>query len=156
MPTKLPHLSDDHHFAITNVAARASQLENHIEKTIEKGLLKQPKMAEFLLKNLGADRVVRLLKAILLDAAPEEESQIDNLIRTINDLRTDRNEILHWTWGPGEKEGEALSATSRPFREFRYSYKTPDQIQKIADEMTGVSHALMEWQHPLHKQLAKP
>lgn len=156
MTTKLPHISDDHHFAIANVASRSSQMEVHIEKTVEKGLLNQPKTAEFLLKNLGTDRVVGVLKAILLDTIPEEENQIENLIKTIQELRTERNEILHATWIPGLLEGVSVSASSRPFRKFRYSPMAPDDVQKIADEMQSVSHALMEWQECLHKRLVRP
>ena len=81
MTTKLPQITVDHHFAIANVAARSSQMEIHIEKTVAKGLLNQPKTAESLLKNLGSDRVVGVLKSILLDAAPEEKRRIDNLIK---------------------------------------------------------------------------
>ncbi len=58
MTTKLTQITVDHHFAIANVAARSSQMEIHIEKTVAKGLLNQPKTAESLLKNLGSDRVV--------------------------------------------------------------------------------------------------
>jgi|ETNmetMinimDraft_13_1059891.scaffolds.fasta_scaffold17961_1 hypothetical protein len=83
MTTKLPQITVDHHFAIANVAARSSQMEIHIEKTVAKGLLNQPKTAESLLKNLGSDRVVGVLKSILLDAAPEEKRRIDHLIKTM-------------------------------------------------------------------------
>ncbi len=101
MTTKLPQITVDHHFAIANVAARPSQMEIHIEKTVAKGLLNQLKTTESLLKNLGSDRVVGVLKSILLDAAPEEKRRIDHLIKTIVDLRTKRNEILHWTLHSG-------------------------------------------------------
>ena len=119
-------------------------------------MLNQPKTAEFLLKNLGSDRVVGVLKSILLDVAPEEEPRITNLIKTIVDLRTERNKILHWTWSKGLEDDEAISASARPFREFHYSSKKARQIQQSADEMANVSHALMEWQQFLHKRLARP
>ena len=156
MTKKLPHLTEDHHFAIANVAARASQLENQIERTIEQALLSQPKTAEFMLKNLGMDRVVSLLGAILLDAAPDEGPQIGNLLATINDLRSERNEILHWSWIPGMGGDTPLNATARPFREFRYSERTAEQVQKIADEMQDVVHALLEWQSYLRQLREKP
>ena len=34
MATRLPHITDDHHFAIANVAGRAAQMDVQIEKTI--------------------------------------------------------------------------------------------------------------------------
>ena len=156
MPTKLPHITDDHHFAIANVATRSSQLEIHIEKTIEVGLNNQPKIAEYLLKSLNTDRVTGLLKAMLLDAAPEEEQQIDNLIKTIAGIRTERNEILHWSWIPGLKPGESISATSRPFRKFRYVERSAEQVQKIADEAQTVIRALLQWQTFLREGPAAP
>ena len=108
------------------------------------------------MKNLGSDRVVKLLKAILLDTAPDETEQVENLIREIDDLRTQRNEILHRTWIPGLREGEAISASARPFREFRWAPKTPDQIQETADLMVNVVHALMVWQRLLHERTERP
>ena len=156
MTTKLPQISDDHHFAIANVAARSAQLDHHVERTIEVALPHQPKTAEFMLKNLGTDRVVRLLKAVLIDAAPDETPQIDNLIQTIIDLRAERNEILHWSLGRGIKPGTAVSANHRPFREFRYTVRSADQVQEIADEMLRTTRALIQWQSFLHARLVKP
>ena len=156
MATKLPHITDDHHFAIANVAGRAAQMDLHIEKTIAAGLRQQPKTAEFMLKNLGAVRVVGLLKVMLLDTFPEAADQIDALLKTILELKADRNGILHWTWIPGMKPGTSISATARPFREFRYNELSADQIQVIADDMYAVSRGLIEWQDVLRKRLALP
>lgn len=156
MTTKLPHLSDEHHFAIANVAARSAQLDYHIERTIEVTLRGQSKMAEFLLKTLSAVNIVNLLKTILLDAAPEEEPQIKNLILTINDLRSERNDILHRTWGPGGEPGTAMSVTRRPFREPRHTLRNAAQVQKIADEMLNATRALIKWQAFLRAHLVEP
>ena len=156
MPTKLPHITDDHHFAIANVAGRAAQMDVQIEKTIVAGLRQQPKTAEYLLKNLGADRIVGLLETMLLDTFPEENDQIDALIKTIRELKVDRNGILHWTWIPGMKPETSISATARPFREFRYNELRADQIQAIADDMLAVTRALLQWQDALRQRLAKP
>ena len=156
MPTKLPHITDDHHFAIANVAGRAAQMDVQIEKTIAAGLMRQPKTAKYLLKNLGADRIVGLLKAMLLDTFPEEADQIDALNKTILELKADRNGILHWTWIPGRKPGTSISATARPFREFRYNEMSAGQIQVIADDMFAVARGLIEWQDALRKRLVPP
>lgn len=151
MTTKLPQLTEEHHFAIANVALRAAQMEFQIERTIEVALQEQPKTAEFLLKNLGTDRVVNLLNAILLDAKPNEEAVIDKLIATIRDLRGERNQTLHSFWIKGFRDDTAIAASNRPFRKFRASEKTAEQVQKIADEMQAVVHALLEWQAYLRK-----
>ena len=138
---------------MANVAARAAQLEYHIEKTIAKALEKQPRTAEFLLKNLGGDRVATLLKPLLLDWIPDEEEAINNLTAEITDLRSDRNQLLHWTWHRGKTEEDAIAATARPFREFRYASKTAAEIQEVADLMQNASQALMKWQQLLHKRV---
>lgn len=156
MTTKLPHISDEHHFAIANVAARSAQMDVQIERTIAVALAKQPKTAEFLLKNLGADRVVGALKALLLDAQPEQEEPINRLIEKINDLRTERNETLHWTWIRGYEAGTAIAATNRPFREFRHAARSAEQVQNIADEMRTVVQALLIWQETLRQPPEKP
>ena len=156
MPTKLPHLTDDQHFAIANVAGRAAQMDVQIEKTIVAGLRQQPKTAEYLLKNLGADRIVGLLKTVLLDTFPKKKDPIDALNKTIRELKADRNEILHWTWIPGQKPETSISATARPFREFRYNEMSADQIQVIADDMLAVTRALLKWQDALRERPVPP
>jgi hypothetical protein len=128
-------------------------MDYHLEVTVAKALEKQPKTAEFLLKNLSMDRVVALLKSLLLDLLPEEEEAIQNLIAEIADLRSDRNEILHWSWRPGETEETAMSTSLRPFREFRYASKKASEIQEVADQMQNAAHALMQWQQLLHKRV---
>ena len=154
--TKLPHLSDDHRFAIANVTARVAQMETQIEKTIVTALRSQPKTAEFLLKNFSMERIVGLLKALLLDAAPEEAPQIENLIKTIADLRSERNDFLHTFWTKGFADDTAIAASSRPFREFRFSELSAEQVQKTADEMRDVVHALLRWQEFLRKLPEQP
>ncbi len=119
-------------------------------------LKQQPKTAEYLLKNLGADRVVGLLKAMLFDTFPEKTDQIDALTKTILELKADRNGILHWTWIPGWAPGTSISATARPFREFRYNEMTADQIQVIAEDMPVVTRGLIKWQDALHQRLEPP
>jgi hypothetical protein len=93
---------------------------------------------------------------MLIDAFPNNEPQIVALVKTISELKTDRNEILHWTWIPGLEPGTAIASTARPFREFRYSELCADQIQVIADDMLVVSKALMEWQSAFHQRPNEP
>ena len=127
-------------------------MDVQIENTIAAGLRQQPKTAEFVLKNLGANRIVDLLKAILLDGFPDEADQIDALIKTILELKADRNGILHWTWIPGLSPETSISATARPFREFRYNEMDAGQIQVIADDLHAVTRALLQWQDALHER----
>ena len=72
MPTRLPHISDDHHFAIANVAGRAAQMDVHIRKIPAGWMSSNRRRRNILLKNLGADRVVGLLKMMKLDTFPEK------------------------------------------------------------------------------------
>src|SRR4051812_48546670 len=102
MIEKLPFLPDEHHYAIAHVAARSSQMEHHIEHLVNAAFAGQPETAEFLLKNLGTDRMVGLLKAALLDKFPQSREQIERLCAEIGRLRTLRNNLLHWIWGKSE------------------------------------------------------
>ena len=155
MPTKLPGLSDAHHIAIANVASRAAQLDYHIETTVARALAKQPETAEFLLKSLDMNRIVTLLKTLLLDLIPEEKTAITNVIAEITEPRSDRNGILHWTWVGvgGTNETVAAAVSRRPFQEFRHAMRTAEEIQEIANLMQNASHALMEWQQLLHRRV---
>ena len=155
MAERPSRLSDDHHLAIARVAIEAARLEWQIEKTIESAFRPQPKAGEFLLKNLGTDRVVGLLKAILLDLHPDEATQIDNLIKTIADLRTERNELLHWTWAAGTEPGTHMSITHRPYREVQIKEWTIGQIHSTAQEMRDTGIALVHWRDLLHERFRK-
>lgn len=147
MTTKLPHLTDNFHFAIANVAARASQLEHHIEATVAAGL--PANTAEFALKNFSMDRVVGLLENVLLDAHPENRRSIRDLVTQINELRSERNQILHWSWLPGSKPDTGLSQSARPFREVKHKEYHSSDVQHVADEMLRLCGNLQEWQRVL-------
>ncbi len=149
MVKKFPHLSDDFHFAIANVAAYSSRLEYHIERTIHKALADKPETAEYLLKNTGSDRLVGLLKALLLDAFPEEVDQVERLISLIKSARKERNAVFHNTWITGATPETSISVSSRPFREFRHKEMKPEQVQEIADDLHQAARALLEWQEYL-------
>ena len=151
MVEKLPQLTDDHHYAIANVAVRSAQMEVQIENTIEVALRNQPKTAEFALKNLGTDRVVGFLEALLMDSRPSDAMETGNLIAKIRALRIKRNETLHWFWIKGDAPDTATAATKRPFREFSFREQTAEEVQTTADEMRTVVHALLWWQDDLRK-----
>lgn len=163
MTTKLPFLSDEHHYALANVAARASQLDHHIEYAISLTLSEQPKIAEYLLKNLSPDRIVGLLRAVLLDTLPDHETQIESLVAEIRRVRSERNDLLHWIWGKAESEDTAIQAAARPFRERRIVKRKASEIQKIADDMLQLATTLAAWQtiitenqiQTLHERLAQ-
>jgi hypothetical protein len=156
MVEKFPHLSDDFHFAIANVAAYSSRLEYHIERTIHKSLAGTPETAEYLLKNTGADRLVGLLKALLLDLFPDEKPQVDRLVSLIKSARKERNQIFHNTWITGATPETSINVSSRPFREFRHKEMKPEQVQQIADDLHEASRALLEWQEHLPRPQLQP
>jgi hypothetical protein len=149
MRSKLPFLPDDHHYAIANVAARSAQLDHYIELTIQCALRDHEQTARFALKNLGQDRVVGLMEAVLLDVEPKAEAGIKSVIAEINRLRTARNEILHWLWGKTEDPDIARHATLRPFREPRHANKTAAEVQAVADDLMKVIHTIGDWQRNL-------
>ncbi|MCH8999509.1 MAG: hypothetical protein IID48_14780 [Proteobacteria bacterium] len=142
MVEKLPYLPDEHHYAIAAVAARAAQLDHHIEHAISCCLIDHPKTAEFALKNLSADRVVGLLKAVLLDMPPRNPEKIEDLISKIMKLRSERNELLHWLWGKSDEADKAAYSSIRPFREKQTKEKTAAEIQEIAEGMLACAVAL--------------
>lgn len=152
MVEKLPFLPDEHHYAIAAVATRSSQMEHHIEHTIYIAFLLQNNTAEFLLKNLGADRIVGLLRAKMLDMMPNEEEKITKLFSEIKRVRNERNEIMHWIWGKTEDPQTAQHATIRPYRKQIEKTKSAEDIQKIADDMLNVSKALVRWGDLFHSQ----
>jgi len=131
-------------------------MERQIEDTVEAALSRQPILCEFVLKNLSADRIVGLLKAALLDAAPGEAPQIENLIQLIFRLRTERNNILHRTWLTGLAPDTAIAASNRPFRQFQWSELNADQIRDTANEMGDTVGYLLKWQAFLRKPPAPP
>ncbi|MDP2697598.1 hypothetical protein [Thalassospira sp.] len=155
MVKKFDHLSDDFHFAIANVAAHSSRLEQHIERTIHKALADKPKTAEYLLKNTGPDRLVGLLKSLLVDIFPDEKPQIDRLISLIKAARKERNEVFHNTWITGATPETSINVSSRPFREFRHKEMNSEQVQRTADDIHEAYAALLKWQKCLSRRQSK-
>jgi hypothetical protein len=133
MTTTYPRLPNDHLCAIGKVAVRSGQLDWHVERLTLVAFRRQPETAKFLLKNLGADRVVSLMKAVLLDAAPEHENLIVNLDSEINRLKSERNSIMHWIWGESDHSDTAIHLSARSFREHHQKTRTAQEIQRIAD-----------------------
>jgi hypothetical protein len=149
MPYKLPFISDEHHYAITNVALRVGQLDWQLEHLISTALPTHRKMAEFLLTNLGADRLIGAARAVLLDVYPDDEAEISGLFDEIKAVRSERNELLHWVWGSTEEPTIAIHTSVRPFRQQQEKMKTAQQIQDIADRAMRTIEALVGWQNKL-------
>lgn len=145
MADKLPFLSDEFHFAIASVAARSAQMEHHIELAIAQLLQGKDNTARFILKNLGQDRIVKFYQALLLDEFPEDKEAIDALISLVEDLRRERNEILHWLWGKTDDETTAVNATLRPFRDEKRKYRTAADIGLIAGGMLSSVRYMTRW-----------
>jgi hypothetical protein len=145
MADKLPFLSDEFHFAIASVAARSAQMEHHIELAIAQLLQGKDNTARFVLKNLGQDRIVKFYQALLLDEFPEDKEAIDALISLVEDLRRERNEILHWLWGKTDDASTAVNATLRPFRDEKRKYRTAADIGLIADGMLSAVGYMTRW-----------
>lgn len=143
--SKLEFLSDAHHFAIANVAVRAAQLDHHLEYCIMVAFAPHGRTAEFALKNLGADRVVGLLRVSLCDRSPLAQDDIEQMCQKISGLRSERNSLLHWIWSSTEDNAVAKLSSLRPFREHRHKKKTAADIHKIAEDMLKMSRLLVAW-----------
>jgi hypothetical protein len=128
----------------------------HIESLISATLRTHPRTAEFLLKNLGAERVVAAARAILKDAFVLDQTKIDELFAEIEELRTERNEVLHWIWGRTEQENIAMHLSARPFRKQQHKFKTAADIQTLADRAVTAIEALIWWENEISSRLQPP
>jgi hypothetical protein len=152
MIDKLPYLSDDHHYALAAVATRSSQLEHMIELGVSGAMIGRSKLAEYILKNLGADRIVGALEAALLDRLPQNKTEVEDLMRRIRAVRAERNDMLHWIYGIADDPTVAKLATIRPFREKREKHLTADQFMAVADEMLAVVGEIIRMLELCHQQ----
>jgi hypothetical protein len=135
MVDKLPFLSDDHHYAIAAVAARAAQLDAMIEASISILLNSVPKTSKFILKNMNGDKYVGLLEQMILDLSSERGAITAKAFERIKAVRGERNEVLHWLWGKSDDPTIGKYVSQRPHRERQERTKTAKEIQAIADEM---------------------
>lgn len=142
---KITYLSDAHQFAIAAVATRSSALEHFLEMAVAAAMNGQQKSAEYILKNLGADRIIGLYECLLKDSFPSWEPEIGQLITRIKEVRRERNDVLHWLWGKTENADIAKHGTRRPYRLPQDKTKTAVEIHAIADEMLNLSTELAEW-----------
>lgn len=147
MVNKLPFLPDEHHYAIAAVATRAAQLDSHIELSIMKicthaGLVESCK---FILNNMNGDRYVGLLRALLRERLPKQRAEIDAGFTEITQLRTERNEILHWLYGKAEGPNKSLATYIRPFRERKEKSQTAGEIQAVANGFLAYVKTIADW-----------
>jgi len=146
MTDKLTYLSDNHQFAIAAITTKVSYLEHMIELTIAIALHGRQRTAKLALRRMGqGDGLIDLLKAALGDRAPSEGDNIAALGAFIKDVRTRRNEILHWMWGTTDAPKIATQGTKRPFRESKSAERTADDIYKIARDADRAAKKLDEW-----------
>lgn len=155
MATKLSFLTDEHHFALANVAIRAAQLDAHIEETVAMFLVDKPATAKFILHNTGADRLIGLLQAMLVDHFPADKTEADNLITAIKSARGSRNDLLHQLWGPAEEADKATVASIRPYREDKIRFVTASDIQAVATKLLECTTSLIQWSEVFHADRRK-
>lgn len=139
MPDKLAYLSDEHHYAIAAVATRSSQMEHMLETTLSVAMIDQKNLAEFLLKNLGQDRVVGALAATLADQLATDSYDVSALIARVKKARADRNDILHSIYGIADDPNLAVIATLRPFREEKRAERSAADFYAVAAELLAIS-----------------
>jgi hypothetical protein len=144
MVSKLPFLPDEFHFAIASVAARAAQLDHHIEQAISQALMDRCQTSRFLLSNVSPDRLVDLLRCLLVDVLPLEEVHIKSLFEKIKQARQSRNEIMHWLWAQTDDPNRITMARIRPHEATKTVKKTVAQIQSIADSMLDAVGGLID------------
>jgi len=146
MMDKLPFLSDDHHFAITQVAARSAQLDHMIELTAGELLIQTPHTAAVIVRNLTHDRLINVIEALLLDFFPKEADEHTRLIAQITRVRKERNNLMHWLWGKSDDPQAMKIGSLRPYRDNPPPKTlTAAQIQLLASEMLDSCNALHDW-----------
>ena len=147
MTTKLPFLSDDHHFAIANVAVHSATLDQTIDRLVYLTILPHS-VAEFLVKNTPPDRLVEILRLTFVAELAQHSALIDALFGQIKKSRSDRNHVLHWLHESTEKPDVvrfARFADKRGGRKASPKDYTASDIQKIADTMAESSGELLDW-----------
>jgi hypothetical protein len=144
MVTKLPYLSDDHHFAIANVAAQAAELDLVLDSAVY--LTIQPEQVSlYLVKNLGPDRLVEILKLALIAELPNYKNNISALFDRIKKCRRQRNEVLHWMHEAADSKDIVRFVDQRRGREPKPKDMTAKDIQQIADETQDCHFEIVEW-----------
>ena len=136
----LPFLTNEHCYAITNVVARAAQLDATIKLTLNK-LLGSSTAAHYLLKNLNGDKYIDLLRAMLDERGVTEATRLTGDIKS---ARKDRNDLVHWLWGKSDDPTRMKIGSIRPHRETQQKDMTASEVQSIADRLYAHTRTLLE------------
>lgn len=142
---KLGYLSRDLHIAIAKVTIEVAQLEYWLEKIIDLSMRRQQHTAKALLDNLSTDRMVSIAAGALIDMLPDERSAIDNAIKDVRSIRTERNEVVHWIWEPTNVRGIAANARVRPFKAEIVNFKSAHDVDALAIRAAVCAEKLMNW-----------
>jgi len=145
MVDKLPFLSDEHHFAIAAVAARAAQLDNQIEHGIYTFLGDHHGAGAFLLNNLPSVKLLGLLNRLIADDYPGDEADIDDLFQRIAAARKQRNKLLHWVWGQSDDPSKAKAARVPPHKAREEQHWSSAEIAAVAGDLLSLTNELDIW-----------
>jgi hypothetical protein len=144
MATKLPYLSDDHHFAIANVAAQSAELDIVLDSTVYLTIV-PTEVSLYLVKNLGPDRLVEVLRLALVAELPKYELKINASFEWVKTMRSTRNQVLHWLHEGTDSEDIVRFTDKRRGRERKPKDFTAADIQKIADSIRDCYGEILEW-----------
>lgn len=141
----LPYLLDEHLIAIAHVAIRSAQLEHSIEIGVSALFGTQRATAKAILTESHSNKLVGLLRTLLLDIFRFETDGIEPMINRVHKARRRRNDVMHYVWGRADERGKALAVQVRPFREPKDLAMTAAEIGEVADELLAASIEVMEW-----------
>jgi hypothetical protein len=144
MVTKLPHLSDDHHFALANVAAQSAELDIVLDSAVYL-TIEPPEVSLFLVKSLAPDRLVEILRLALVAELAEYEPKINSLFQRVKTMREARNQVLHWLHEPTQSREIVRFSDKRRGRDKTPKDLTARDIQKIADGIRDCYSEILEW-----------
>jgi hypothetical protein len=142
MPDRLPFLPDEHYYAITNVVARAAQLDHSLYFSLAFQLSDKRHLMKYLIANVDLNRLIKVLHAALLDNFPAKHDEINTLIKSINVARADRNDLIHWLWQKTDDPEKITLADMRPHKSEATKTKTSADIYALAQACLDAVAAL--------------
>ncbi|WP_022697951.1 hypothetical protein [Euryhalocaulis caribicus] len=146
----LPFLPDDHHYAITAVTTRASQLDQTVVAGIATFLFDRFSAAKIIAGRMRTLDQLALLQCLMEESPECSGADIAGLFARIRMARTDRNKIVHWLWGKSEHPDEAVSSSVTVFKDGERRTWTAQQIYEVAESCMQSTHelnALMTLKH---------
>lgn len=140
------HVQEDHLIGIGCVAIRAAALDATIELKAGEFSHAYPKTVMQQIGKLSTPQKINFIKECLERELPEHRQALSEFISEIHATRSERDDVIHRIWMPGETDDEKILMDTRSGRQnTRPRRATAAWLRKLENRLVALFWELQDW-----------